>query len=214
MKRLLMENQSPDHVLVTRASERIEAVAGVLIAVFASLLAISDLVGSNYEEEKYKCEIKHNEYFNWYQSKSMKQTMLENQLGFIQLLSLQGSIKSTYADSMVTTMKKEIGRYKKDKNEILLGSSKISKEDWSQDIDGRMGEIIGVKEWEIKSAKLETAISKFDLSQLFFQICLVIGATCIVIYDNPRLQNLLLKIMIFFGVVGVGFALYGWILGG
>jgi hypothetical protein len=75
-----------------------------------------------------------------------------------------------------------------------------------------MGMVVGVKEWEQTATRLEKAISKFDVSQLFFQICLVLGATCIVIFDNPKLQNGLLLTMICFGLIGIGFACYGWLI--
>jgi drug/metabolite transporter (DMT)-like permease len=81
-----------------------------------------------------------------------------------------------------------------------------------QDIDGKMGQIIGVKEWEKKSEKLEKANNKFDVGMLFFQISLVLGAICIIIYDNPKLQKLFIGLMVGCGSTGVAFSIWGYLM--
>lgn len=75
-----------------------------------------------------------------------------------------------------------------------------------------MGVIISVKEWQQLAATHDYATKKFDYSMLFFQICIVLGVVCIIIYDNPILQKSLILLMIIFGVTGTFLSIYGFIL--
>ncbi len=198
-------------VNVSVASERAEALSGVLIAAFAALMALSDLFGSNLEEDMMVAHNQHNSYFSWYQSKSIKQSLKESELATLESLKLGlGSLKF---EPKMAEIKKEIAKYKLEKNEILLGSANIPKANWVQDLDGQMGKIIGVKEWEAKAAKLEKATNKFDISMMFFQISLVLGAVCVIIYDNPRLQKSFIALMLISGTIGIIYAIIGYISG-
>ena len=58
-------------VEVSVASERAEAYGGVLIAFFAALMAISQLVNGELEEEMMIAHNKLVNYSSWYQSKSI-----------------------------------------------------------------------------------------------------------------------------------------------
>jgi hypothetical protein len=206
---------SSTHVLVSRASERIEALGGILIAFFASLLAISQLVGSNVEDDRKRAEIQHLEMFNWYQSKSVKQSLQESHLASVKLLLITGRTSGTeraYADSLVAGLNAEIARYGREKKEILIGSRSTPREQWAQDVDGVLGRIVGVKEWEKEAARLSHAESQFDVSTLFFQVCLVLGAVCVIIYDNPKMQRAFVYGMLTCGGLGVVFAIYGYVL--
>lgn len=209
------ENKQEEQVLVSVASERAEALGGILIAFFAALMAISDLTNNNIEEDKMLAQGKNNNYFSWYQSKSVKQSLQENELSTLEILLKTGVVKPEKEVAIAEDVKKikeSIKRYKMEKKEIMEGSANIPKEDWVQDIDGKMGQIIGVKEWEKKSEKLEKANNKFDVGMLFFQISLVLGAICIIIYDNPKLQKLFIGLMIGCGSAGVGFSIWGYML--
>ncbi|MCC6244424.1 MAG: DUF4337 family protein [Gemmatimonadaceae bacterium] len=208
-------NESSSHVLVSRASERIEAIGGVLIALFAALLAISELVGSNVEDARRQAEVQHLEMSSWYQSKSVKESLQESHLASVELALLaspSANVNRRYADSLVAAIQHDIARYGREKREILEGSAHIPRDQWAQDVGGKMGVIVGVKEWEATAARLNIAESKFDLATLFFQISLVLGAVCIIIYDNPRLQKFFVRGMIACGTVGALCAMYGYAL--
>jgi hypothetical protein len=205
------ENKQSSHVLVSRASERFEAMAGVMIAVFASILALTDLVGGNINDQKSLADVKHIETYNWYQSKSLKQTMQENHFETLRIMNTASHDTKLIA-TLEANVKAEIEKYKKEKKEILFGSANIPKNEWAQDLDGELGKIIGVKEWEKISAKLSHAASKFDLSKLLLHICLVLGAVSIIIMDNPPLQKSLLGGMITTGILGIIISLWGYTL--
>lgn len=204
-----------EQVLVSVASERAEALGGILIAFFAALMAISDLTNSNIEEEMQIAQNKNASYFSWYQSKSVKQSLQESHLATLQTFLNSGIIKPENEKSIkeeIEKTKTDIKRYKAEKKEILDGSASLPKEEWAQDIDGKMGNVVGVKEWERRAEQLNNATNKFDIGMLFFQISLVLGAVCIVIYDNPKLQRIFTLVMIISGLTGVIFSVYGYLL--
>lgn len=209
------QTQGEKMVSVSVASERAEAVGGVLIAFFAALMAVADLVNANLEEEMMIAHNRVNSYSSWYQSKSVKQSLMESELSTLESLK-EISGKDTVAQRVfavkIAEVKDNIKKYNLEKTEILLGSSNVPKENQVQDLDGKMGVIQGVKEWEALAEKMDIATQKFDLAMLFFQIALVLGAVCIIIYDNPRLQKSFIALMIVCGIFGIGFAIYGYLL--
>ncbi|SOE20340.1 protein of unknown function [Spirosomataceae bacterium TFI 002] len=209
-------NTSPKEekmVSVSVASERAEAIGGVLIAFFAALMAIAQLVNSNLEEEMMIAHNRVNSYSSWYQSKSVKESLMESELATLESLKLTvDDTKKVLFDEKIAQTKRAIEKYGAEKTEILLGSSEVGEENWAQDLDGKLGVIMGVKEWEARAEKMDISTQKFDLAMLFFQIALVLGAVCIIIYDNPRLQKTFIGLMVSCGVLGICFSIYGYAL--
>lgn len=208
-------NQTEKMVSVSVASERAEAIGGVLIAFFAALMAISQMVNGELEEEMMIAHNKVVNYSSWYQSKSIKESLKESELDYLETLLNSGIITEenrTGIDSRIERTKTKIAKYGAEKTEILLGSANIAKEEWAQDLDGEMGKIVGVKEWEILADEYDLATKKFDLGMLFFQISIVLGAVCIIIYDNPKLQKAFISLMIVFGIIGIFMSVYGYLL--
>jgi hypothetical protein len=203
-------NKDKDKVEVSIASEKAEAIGGLFIATVAAIMAISQLFGNNVQEEMMVAHNHHNSYFTWYQSKSVKQSLKESELATLE--SLKSAFDKNELEPQIKKVKLEIEKYKLEKNEILVGSSHISKEKWVQDLDGKMGQIKGVKEWEAEAQKLEFASNKFDLATMFFQIALVLGAVCIIIYDNPKLQKTFLVGMAGLCVLGIAWSVWAYYL--
>lgn len=212
---MLQSKNSMDTVEVSVASERAEAVGGVLIAFFAALMAISQMVNGELEEEMMIAHNKVVNYSSWYQSKSIKESLKEGELDYLETLTESGIIpedKIASINTKIIDVKAQITKYGSEKNEILIGSSNIPKENWIQDLDGKLGIITGVKEWEQLAEKYDNATKKFDLGMLFFQICIVLGAVCIIIYDNPKLQKGFIILMIICGIIGIIMSSYGYSL--
>ncbi|WP_273567229.1 DUF4337 domain-containing protein [Maribacter halichondriae] len=204
-----------DMVEVSVASERAEAVGGVLIAFFAALMAISQMVNGELEEEMLIAHNKVVNYSSWYQSKSIKESLKEGELDYLQTLLNTGMIadeKQFVVNEQIQETKRLIEKYGAEKTEILVGSANIAKAEWAQDLDGEMGKIVGVKEWEQLADEYDTSTKKFDLGMLFFQISIVLGAVCIIIYDNPKLQKAFITLMILFGIIGILMSVYGYML--
>lgn len=212
---MFQNKNNRETVEVSVASERAEAVGGVLIALFAALMAISQMVNGELEEEMM---IAHNNvvsYSNWYQSKSIKESLKESELDYLTALISSGIVtddKVQVIEEKIASVQKNIDKYSAEKTEILNGSAFVGKENWKQDIEGEMGVITGVKEWQQLAATYDYATKKFDYGMLFFQICIVLGAVCIIIYDNPILQKNLIILMIIFGITGTILSIYGYLL--
>lgn len=212
---MLQGKNNKETVEVSVASERAEAIGGVLIALFAALMAISQMVNGELEEEMM---IAHNNvvsYSSWYQSKSIKESLKESELDYLHALIESGIVsgdKTNLIEQKISVVEKKIEKYDAEKTEILLGSSQVGKENWVQDIEGEMGNITGVKEWEQLTQTYDYATKKFDYALLFFQICIVLGAVCIIIYDSPALQKGLIVLMIIFGIIGTFLSIYGYTL--
>ena len=212
---MLQGKNNKETVEVSVASERAEAIGGVLIALFAALMAISQMVNGELEEEMM---IAHNNvvsYSSWYQSKSIKESLKESELDYLHALIESGIVsgdKTDLIEQKISVVEKKIEKYDAEKTEILLGSSQVGKENWVQDIEGEMGKITGVKEWEQLTQTYDYATKKFDYALLFFQICIVLGAVCIIIYDSPALQKGLIALMIIFGIIGTILSIYGYTL--
>lgn len=212
---MLQGKKNNETVEVSVASERAEAIGGVLIALFAALMAISQMVNGELEEEMM---IAHNNvvsYSSWYQSKSIKESLKESELDYLKALIESGIVTDDKIEAIelkMTEVEKKITKYESEKTEILLGSTTVGKENWVQDIEGKMGKITGVKQWEKLTQTYDYATKKFDYALLFFQICIVLGAVCIIIYDSPALQKSLIVLMIVFGITGTFLSIYGYTL--
>ncbi|MDP5062740.1 MAG: DUF4337 domain-containing protein [Maribacter sp.] len=212
---MLNKKDNGETVVVSVASERAEAIGGVLIALFAALMAISQMVNGDLEEEMM---IAHNNvvsYSSWYQSKSIKESLKESELDYLGALIESGMVTEEnrpVIEQKMTDVREKIVKYESEKIEILLGSEKVGKENWVQDIEGKMGIITGVKEWEQLTKTYDFATKKFDYALLFYQICIVLGAVCIIIYDSPTLQKGLIVLMIIFGIIATFLSIYGYTL--
>lgn len=106
---------------------------------------------------------------------------------------------------MVVEFDREIDRYKKEKNELLMGSAMVGKENWVQDIDGEFGKVVGAKEWENKVETLGRAGDIFDMGVLFLQLSLVIGAISLVL-DRPVMKRTFYAGMVLLGSIGSVYA--------
>jgi hypothetical protein len=189
-----------------------ELLISILIAVFAAVLAINDLGAGRYGDDEMIAHNKRTEEFNWYQSKSIKQTLKEGQLDLILALEKSNSIKEDNKLMMDTfKLKKveEIERYEKEKKEILEGSANIDSSEWILEVDHKKGQIIGAKEWEVISERLGIAGDYFDLASLFLQICIVFGAIGLVV-QSPSIQNKFMYLMIGLGITGFVFSVLAY----
>jgi len=192
-----------------------ETIGSILLVLFAALMAVAELVNNNLEEQMM---ISHNQqvnYANWYQAKSIKQNLKESELDYLNALMESGIIP----DNKLQNFKKRIAntkslvlKYEAEKTEILVGSSTIPSEHWSQDLDGEMGKIIGVNEWETLTRQYDDATQRFDLGKLLFQICMVLSAVCIFIRNNEIIQRNFIGLTLIFGVLGIIISVYGFLM--
>jgi hypothetical protein len=185
-----------------------ESIMGILLAIFAAVLSLNDLASSKFEGDQMMAASAQVSAYNWYQNKSIKQSLAEGQHDMAEMLRDSGAIaaKSTAGiDKLVSDLDAKIERYDKEKNEILRGSDKVGKENWAQDVDGKMGQITGAQEYEATANGLDAAGNYFDLANLFLQLCLVFGALCL-IFSQPAQRKFFFGVMNVTGVIGVTIA--------
>ncbi|MFH0893781.1 MAG: DUF4337 family protein [Bacteroidota bacterium] len=188
-----------------KLKNRFELLFGVLIAFFAAALAIVDLGAGKYGDDELKAVNEKSAAYQWYQSKSIKQNLVEGQRDLLNSL-LEAKVINTEdtaaLEKYVSKLEKKVKKYDKEKFEILEGSSKVGKENWVQEKDGEMGKIIGAKEVEIQAEKLSDAGDIFDFATLYLQIGLVMGAIGLVL-QNRKTKLFFLGIMLTLGVLGI-----------
>ena len=197
-----------------RTAKRFEIICGLLLAVFAATLAVMDLGAGKYGDDEIMIRNETASAYQWYQSKTIKQSLVENQKDLIELLLNSNMINSNKTDSLDAYQKslgKDIKRYKKEKKEIMEGSAKVGKENWVQDKDGKLGEIIGAKELENKANVLGSSGDVFDLSTLFLQIGLVLGAIALVL-QIPRMKLIFIFLMIALCLIGAYFGINAYMI--
>lgn len=189
--------------------QRQDIIAGVTLAVFAAVLAICDLGAGKYGDDEILAANEKAAAYSWYQSKSVKQTLVEGQADLLSDLLDARVIKDDVASAMeahVFGLKKKAEKYEAQKTEILLGSSVVGKEKWIQDKDGELGKIVGAKQWEATGAGLAKSGDVFDMGTLFLQLCLVLGAIGIVM-TTMITKRLFYVAMVVLGIVG---GIYTW----
>ncbi|HOV85239.1 MAG TPA: DUF4337 domain-containing protein [Syntrophobacteraceae bacterium] len=209
-----MSDAMPAEQDLEREKKRFEIVCALTLAVFAALLAITDLGASKYGDDEIMGTNEKANIYAWFQSKSVKQSLVEGQRDLVKTLMEAGSIDPAHQstlEQLLGRLEQDIARYKKEKRELLLGSAKVGKENWVQDIDGELGKIVGAKEWEAKLSVLGQAGDKFDLALLFLQVSLVIGAVSLVLQEN-RLRWLFYGTMSTLGILGLVFSVWAFFL--
>lgn len=193
---------------------KLETRVGVLIAIFAAIMAISDLFAGKFGEDEIKFTNEKSAAYSWYQAKSIKETLIEGQVDLLKSM-LQGHVIQSSSEPAIQKhiqdLQSKQQRYEKDKKEILMGSAALSKEQWSQEVDGKLGQVIGAKDYEARIEVLSKIGDQFDVANLFFQLALVLGAICLV-SRKQNAQKMFYTLMFVLGLLGTGFSAYAFYL--
>lgn len=184
--------------------ERLERRLATAIAVFAAVLAVTDLGAGKFGDDEI---ISHNEKtsaYAWYNTKSIKQDLAEGRRDLLVALQEAGAIQVTARGAVrahVSALDAEIARYKKEKAEILKGSRAVGQANWTQDIGGELGKVTGAAEWSALAERLGAAGDIFDAAVLFLQLCLVMGAMGILLKEG-RSGPVFFTMTLLLGVIG------------
>ncbi len=188
-------------------NNRFEMLAGLTLAILAAVLAVTDLGGGKYGDDEIIGTNEKANAYAWYQSKSIKQSIVEQELELLNSLEMTGTIDAAHAEGIKghkANLEADIARYKSEKKEILEGSTAVGAEGQVLEKDGQKGQIKGTEEWEAELAVLGAAGDKFDLATLFLQMSLVLGAVSIVL-KAPSTRTAFYGGMVLCGVIGTGF---------
>jgi hypothetical protein len=188
-------------------ARRFELLAGLTLAVFAAVLAVVDLGGGKYGDDEIIGTNEKASLYQWYQSKSIKQAIVEQQQGLLTALLDAGAVAPAgigAVTAQIAAADEEVKRYDAEKNELLRGSVAVGAAGQVLEVDGQKGQIVGTEAWEDTLATLGAAGDKFDLSTLWLQLSLVLGAVSLVL-QAQRLKTIFYGAMVLGGVVGTVF---------
>lgn len=188
-----------------KQGRKFEVICGIVIALLAAVLAVNDLGAGKFGDDELIAHNQKNNAYLWYQTKGIKETLVEEQRNTLQALVAAGSIRPEQlptVEGLINALDEKAKRYGKEKAEIMQGSASVGQANWAQDVDGKLGQVIGAKEFESKADALGKAGDSFDLATLFLQICLVLGAISLVI-QSDRMRDLFFLGMIALGAIGL-----------
>jgi hypothetical protein len=191
----------------------LELIIAIGITIFAAMLAINDLGAGRFGDDEKIAYGNKTEMYNWYQAKSIKEMLYEDQIKLISILEKTSSIKEEHkkvVDSFKLAQLAEINRYKKEKKEIMEGSSGVGEKNWVlKDDEGKLGNITGAKQWKVTTDKLGSAGDMYDLASLFLQISIVFGAISLVIQKDGTRKKFF-YLMIGVGILGTYFTIHAY----
>lgn len=196
-----------------RESSGFEVLCGLTLAILAAVLAITDIGGGRFGDDEIIAHNQKTNAFSWYQAKAVKESLVEGQRDMLKVLVDSGTIPKETQGQMTKLMSSlniEIDRYRKEKSEILLGSTNVGEAAWIIEKDGKFGQIKGALEWEREAEKLGVAGDTFDLSVLFLQICLVMGAISLIL-KGERMRNFFYVTMLGLGGLGSYFSIVAFL---
>lgn len=197
-------------------SSGFEMICGLTLAVLAAVLAVTDLGAGKYGDDEIIAHNQKANAFQWYQAKGIKQSLVEGQRDMIRIMLDAGVVAAENREkmgSMVAGLDAEIGRYKKERKEIMLGSRGVGKENWVLDEGGELGQVKGAREWEAETVTLGAVGDTFDIATFFLQICLVMGAISLII-KGRRMRNSFYGLMVLLGGVGSAYSVMAFMQAG
>ncbi len=204
---------SEENLTTENKSNKFELVIALTITFFAAVSAINGLYGGKFGDDEMIAHNKENQMSVWYQAKSTKQILAENQRDMLKGLITSKVVSDEHraaVDSLVIGLDNEIVRYKKEKKEILLGSNAVGEKNWAQDVDGELGKVVGVKDYEKTAEELGLAGDDFDTGSLLLNLCLVFGAVAIILQED-KTRRVFFWTLVAFGAAGTIFTILAYI---
>lgn len=195
-----------------RAAKRFEFASGLTLAILAAVTAVNDLGAGKYGDDEIMGHNERAAAFEWYQSKSIKQTVIEQQKDMLQALLDAGAIAPAATATITERTSKldvEISRYKKEKKEIMEGSKAVGPEGQVLEKNGEKGQIIGANEWDHTLDILGPSGDLYDLATLWLQLSLVVGAMSLVL-QQVRMKWAFYAGMVAMGGVGLYYSVQAW----
>ena len=197
-------------------SSTFEMICGLTLAILAAVLAITDLGAGKYGDDEIIAHNQKANAFDWFQAKGIKQSLVEGQRDLLRIL-LDSRVIPPEAEGkmgkLLSSLDSDIGRYQKERKEILLGSKAVGQENWVLEEDGKLGQVKGAREWEAEAKILGAAGDTFDMATFFLQICLVMGAVSLIL-KGERMRNSFYGMMLLLGAVGAVFSVMAFVQAG
>ena len=197
-------------------SSTFEMICGLTLAILAAVLAITDLGAGKYGDDEIIAHNQKANAFEWYQAKGIKQSLVEGQRDLLRIL-LDSRVIPPEAEgkmgTLLASLDADIGRYRKERKEILFGSKAVGQDNWILEEEGKLGQVKGAREWEAEAKSLGAAGDTFDMATFFLQICLVMGAVSLIL-KGERMRNSFYALMALLGAVGAVFSVMAFVQAG
>jgi hypothetical protein len=192
--------------------DRWEVRFSLALTIFAAVLAVNELGASKYGDDEIQFGNEKTKAYMWFQSKSIKESVVKGQADILDTLVESGTLATDKVAAVQSLRKKlhtDIARYKREKDEILRGSKAVGEANWAQEVDGKLGQVVGAKDFEDQQARLSRAGDRFDLATLFLQVCIVFGAVGLIV-KRDELRMKFFVAMISLGVLGASCCALGY----
>lgn len=193
-------------------SSAFETWAGLVIAVFAAILAINGLGAGKFGDDEQNAIIEKSNQFSWYQSKSIKESLADNQAKTLEAYRKAGLVppdKEAAIVEMIARLDKKAERYDYETRIILDGSAAHEKDDWFAKMEDDMKNVVGANEYKAQAEGLGGAGDYFDYGELFLQLCVVFGAVCLVL-KGAAMRRGFFAAMIVTGLIGTVFTVMAY----
>ena len=208
----MSDSDNPGQNAQTTNANRLERKIGLTLALFAAVLAVVDLGAGKYGDDEIIGTNEKASLYQWYQSKSIKQSIIEQEAQLLSGLLQAGAVTadgSRAVQQQLRAARASIARYDGEKREILLGSAAVGPKGQILEVDGVKGQVFGTKPWQQKLSILGEAGDSFDLATLWLQIALVFGAISLIINSN-KLKKAFYYALVAGALLGTGFGVQGF----
>lgn len=141
--------------------------------------------------------------YQWFQSKGVREYLSNHQIEYLELqkkTSVLSPESLRLYETELNSLHAAVSKIKKEKAEILLGSSVVGEANWAQELNGKMGIIFGAKQIEADIDKYNRAWSYFEQAGIMLQMCLGFAAIGLVV-KSSRLK--FFSIAIIFSLIGI-----------
>jgi hypothetical protein len=175
---------------------------GVSVAVLAALVAIVDvLAGRVGSAELLAVEEKVSAY-QWFQAKSLKETVAEGRSATLRALLDGGVIAADHEQGVraaITAADADAARYAGEKAVILGGGT----------LDGQA--VTGARTLEAQAKDANAVGDVLDVARLLLDLSLLLGGVGVAV-AHPRLERVLLRVVVVLGLGGAAVAAWGALL--
>jgi hypothetical protein len=172
---------------------------GVSVAIVAALVAVVDLANGRVGDDEIIANQEKESTYQWYQAKSIKETLAEGNRDTLVILAESGLIAQDKRDSIDRLIKAgdlEVSRYRREKNTIMDGGT----------LDGQ--NVPGATFWSTRARALADVGDALDVAMLFLHLALLLGGVGVAV-QHKKLERALLKIVLTFAALGIVLAVVG-----
>lgn len=135
----MSDSDNPGQNAQTTNANRLERKIGLTLALFAAVLAVVDLGAGKYGDDEIIGTNEKASLYQWYQSKSIKQSIIEQEAQLLSGLLQAGAVTadgSRAVQQQLRAARASIARYDGEKREILLGSAAVGPKGQILEVDG------------------------------------------------------------------------------